>query len=254
MNLILAVDADSIVYQSCIVAEFEAKWDEENHYLAANVNEATNIALNSVKSLVDRFGPCEVVLCFTVSGNFREKLGSYKSNRKNTRKPLCFSDVKKALCDRYRSRTIEGLEADDICGLIATNPANKQVVVVSDDKDLKTIPCRLFRQNELIEITPEEADYNWMFQTLAGDTADGYPGCPGIGPKTAEKILLAKKHPYQPQAAIAREYWQRVVSAYEKAGLTEDDAITQARFARILRWGDYDETTKEVKLWKPATA
>lgn len=246
MNLKLAVDADAIVYQSCIVSEFEAKWDEENHYLASNSKEATNIALSTVQGLLDRFGPCEIVLAFTVSGNFREKLGPYKSNRKNLRKPLCFADVKQALLDRYNHRIIEGLEADDICGLMATNPANENVIIVSDDKDLKTIPCRLFRQNELIEITPEEADYNWMFQTLAGDSSDGYPGCPGVGPKNAEKILADHKG--------VEAIWPHVVKAYEKAGLTEDDAITQARYARILRWGDYDEKTKEVKLWKPVTA
>ena len=246
MNLKLAVDADAIVYQSCIVSEFEAKWDEENHYLASNSKEATNIALSTVQGLLDRFGPCEIVLAFTVSGNFREKLGPYKSNRKNLRKPLCFADVKQALLDRYNHRIIEGLEADDICGLMATNPANENVIIVSDDKDLKTIPCRLFRQNELIEITPEEADYNWMFQTLAGDSSDGYPGCPGVGPKNAEKILADHKG--------VEAIWPHVVKAYEKAGLTEDAAITQARYARILRWGDYDEKTKEVKLWKPVTA
>ena len=246
MNLKLAVDADAIVYQSCIVSEFEAKWDEENHYLASNSKEATNIALSTVQGLLDRFGPCEIVLAFTVSGNFREKLGPYKSNRKNLRKPLCFADVKQALLDRYNHRIIEGLEADDICGLMATNPANENVIIVSDDKDLKTIPCRLFRQNELIEISPEEADYNWMFQTLAGDSSDGYPGCPGVGPKNAEKILADHKG--------VEAIWPHVVKAYEKAGLTEDAAITQARYARILRWGDYDEKTKEVKLWKPVTA
>ena len=246
MSLKLVVDADSIVYQSCIVTEFEAKWDEENHYLASNSKEATNIALNTAQQLVDRFGPCDILLAFTTSGNFREKLGAYKSNRKNLRKPLCFADVKQALIDKYDHRIVEGLEADDICGLIATNPANKNVVIVSDDKDLKTIPCRLFRQNELIEITPEDADYNWMFQTLAGDPSDGYPGCPGIGPKNAEKILADHKG--------VESIWPHVVKAYEKAGLTEADALTQARFARILRWGDYDEKTKEVKLWKPVTA
>lgn len=246
MSLQLAVDADAIVYQACIVSEFEAKWDEENHYLASNSKEAVNIALNSVQQLIDRFGPCDVVLAFTAAGNFREQLGSYKSNRKNLRKPLCFKDVKQALLDKYEHRIVKGLEADDICGLMATNPANENVIVVSDDKDLKTIPCRLFRQNELIEITEEEADYFWMFQTLSGDTADGYPGCPGIGPKKAEKILAGHKG--------IQSLWPEVVKTYKKAGLNTLDALIQARFARILRWGDYDETTEEVKLWKPVTA
>jgi len=33
--------------------------------------------------------------------------------------------------------------------------------------------------------------------------------------------------------------------------LSKHDAIRQARLARILRYGDYNPKTKEVKLWKP---
>ena len=40
-----------------------------------------------------------------------------------------------------------------------------------------------------------------------------------------------------------------VVEAYEKAGLTEDDALVTARLARILRAEDYDGVN--IKLWEP---
>jgi DNA polymerase-1 len=73
-----------------------------------------------------------------------------------------------------------------------------------------------------------------------GDATDGYGGCPGIGPKTAEKLL--DKH-----GAV----WKTVVDAYLKAGLTEEDAIMNARMARILRAEDWDFENNEVKLWTP---
>ena len=39
---------------------------------------------------------------------------------------------------------------------------------------------------------------------------------------------------------------------FEKVGLTEDDAITQAQMAYILRnKDDYNFKTKEVKIWQP---
>jgi len=41
------------------------------------------------------------------------------------------------------------------------------------------------------------------------------------------------------------------VKAYTKAGLDEDDAIVQARCARILRSEDWDTETKRIKLWTP---
>jgi DNA polymerase-1 len=43
-----------------------------------------------------------------------------------------------------------------------------------------------------------------------------------------------------------------VVSLYAKAGLTEADALRQARLARILRWTDWDNKKKEPILWTPS--
>ena len=91
----------------------------------------------------------------------------------------------------------------------------------------------------VFEVTQEQADYNHLLQTLTGDSVDGYSGCPGIGPKRAEKILETCD-------------WDSVVSAYNKAGLEEQDALVQARVARILRWGEYDKRKKEPILWNPS--
>ena len=89
-----------------------------------------------------------------------------------------------------------------------------------------------------MEISLEQADRTHLTQALTGDITDGYSGCPGIGPKTAIKVLKEGD-------------WIEVVAAYEKVGLTEEDALIQARVARILRHGEYNKKTKEVKLWTP---
>jgi DNA polymerase-1 len=78
-----------------------------------------------------------------------------------------------------------------------------------------------------------------------GDPADGYKGIPGVGLKRAAKILD------QAEDGEPQEFWSLIVEAYEARGLTEDDAILNARMARILRWEDYDYDNKEVKLWTP---
>jgi DNA polymerase-1 len=94
-----------------------------------------------------------------------------------------------------------------------------------------------------VEVSEDEADYWHLFQTLTGDQTDGYSGCPGIGPKKAEAIL---QHPDNQD-----DLWGVVVRTFVKAGLNEDEALVQARVARILRASDYDFEKKEPILWTP---
>ena len=115
--------------------------------------------------------------------------------------------------------------------------------MVSQDKDMKTLPVTVWDGCDLVTYSEAEADYWHLFQTLTGDKTDGYPGCPGMGPVKAETIL--KQIPYDVPA------WPVVVKMYEKAKLTEADAIKQARLARILRWSDWNAKEKKPILWQP---
>ena len=63
---------------------------------------------------------------------------------------------------------------------------------------------------------------------------------PGIGPKKANNLLEGQK---------PADYWGIIVQAYKAVGLTEEDALVQARVARILRCEDYEKGG--VKLWNP---
>ena len=118
------------------------------------------------------------------------------------------------------------------------------------DKDLRQVPglhinYQHARDNgnwEPETVTEEAANRFHMFQTLTGDAVDGYKGLPGCGPKGAEKIL---------GDVTGDLMWSLVLQAYEKAGLTLEDALIQTRVARILRHGDYDYARKEVILWSP---
>jgi DNA polymerase-1 len=103
-------------------------------------------------------------------------------------------------------------------------------------------------------VSEPRADYWHMYQTLTGDSTDGYPGCPGIGPVKAEKILEGGYVVDDPGAVKTFNVnlaWGHVVAAYEKAGLSEAVALENARVARICRASDYSIKTKEVRLWTP---
>jgi DNA polymerase-1 len=117
---------------------------------------------------------------------------------------------------------------------------------------MKTLPAKVWNGKALVGYTDQEADYWHMLQTLTGDAVDGYKGCPGIGPVGAEKLLngpaVEGEATYDSGDPVL---WPRVVAAYEKKKLTEEDALRNARLARILRWDDWDRKKKEPILWSP---
>jgi len=254
-KLTALIDGDQFLYKACIAVEHEVRWDDENHVLFSNAEDAYRTAKAGIDKVLEALGTTTARLAFTKSESFRKGIyPPYKSNRAAVRKPMCFVEVRERLEADYPSLAIDGLEADDILGIWATRDKG-DYVIVSDDKDLKTIPGKLYRMGQLSVITREDADLQWLFQTLNGDTADGYPGCPGVGPKTAEKVLdigqtktIGIDDPYTEHL---KRLWEAVVRAYAKADLTAEDALVQARCARILRASDWDANKKEPILWTP---
>ena len=108
---------------------------------------------------------------------------------------------------------------------------------------LTPIPGKLYDLETSKDITAEEGAKWHLIQTLAGDQTDGYSGVPGIGVKRAETLF--NKEGYN---------WSTVVKAFTDKGLTEDDALLNARLARILTIDDYDTKEQTPKLWTPQEA
>lgn len=247
---ILLLDGDLILYRNAIACEREVKFDEENWVLWSNEERAWSSIQSTIEGLKSHLKSDRAILCFSEGRSFRYNLyEGYKSNRQGQRKPLGYTALVVRAIETYETKGFDGLEADDVMGILSTKPGKSPKIIVSDDKDMKTIPGLLYRQGELTEVTEPDADYWHMYQTLIGDSADGYAGLPGCGPKTAEKILdfEIEHHP-------TNELWVRVAKAFEAKGLTADDVLLQARLARILRTSDFDPITKKVKLWTPPAA
>ena len=57
---------------------------------------------------------------------------------------------------------------------------------------MRTIPCfhHFIHDNQTELVDEKTADYYFMFQTLTGDTSDGYSGCPSVGAIKAERVLF----------------------------------------------------------------
>jgi DNA polymerase-1 len=252
---LLLIDGDQYLYRGCAAVERDVKWDDENHVLSSNEVEAWEVVEGSLKKTLYHFGDdAEPVVCLSEGVIFRTAIDpTYKGNRKNTRKPLCYSDLKEKLKASWKCVYFDGLEADDVMGILATKPGPDHKIIVARDKDMQGVPGKLWDGVKFYSITEAEADYFHLWQTLCGDAADGYKGCPGVGPKGAEKLLKLMPDIVDPELTHVEWMWGLVVEAYTKAGLTADDALRQARLARILRWSDWDSKKKEPILWTPNT-
>jgi 5'-3' exonuclease len=204
-----------------------------------------------------------VILMLTDDGgrNWRKSIyPDYKATRKDQIKPVMLAQLRAAVQDRDRcpfvSHRMRDLEADDLCGIASTKlqAANKVTpIIVSCDKDLKTIPGLLWNPRptalgharELELITDEDAFRNHMLQTLQGDSTDNYPGCPGVGPKRALTFVNSVA------GLERRDVWDGVVGRFIEAGLKEKDAVVQAQVSYILQSHNFDPKTKKITPWTP---
>jgi len=74
-------------------------------------------------------------------------------------------------------------------------------MIVSIDKDYKQFPCLIYNYHynhrKILDITEEEALYNFYEQMIVGDSADNINYFKGKGKKYAEKYLKECKTKYQ---------------------------------------------------------
>jgi len=254
MRPTLLVDGDIFLYQAAAASEFPVDWGDDHWTLHADLKKAKSILSTEISDLIDRFEPAHFVFAVSDSENWRKRFyPNYKANRKGKRKPVCYPALKDWAEDTYQCMGFPSLEADDVLGILATQPLHSPLgpivgerIIVSEDKDMKTLPCVLFnpaKDDSPTRISEEEADYNHLVQALSGDSTDGYPGCPGVGPVKAKKILDGKE---------PSEMWSAVEAAYLAANKTKTFAKQMAVMARILRDGDMDLETGEL-LWNPSS-
>ena len=237
MNLL--IDADFIVYKCCAACETEIDYGEDVIFVTSNFSDAYSAVKREIDQIKAQFGTFwSPILFFSDSKNFRKKISPDYKGHRNRKKPCGYKRVIRNLKIEYDVCIMPELEADDAMGIYATKVTGN--IIVSPDKDMRQIPGKLYNLEDTTTITPEEGAKWHLIQTLAGDQTDGYSGVPGIGVKRAETLF--NKEGYS---------WTTVVKAFEDKGLTEEDALLNARLARILTVEDYDSKRKEPKLWTP---
>ena len=241
----LYIDADHLLYNvagnkpkdSLAGDVIEAKVHMEPLKLAflQEVDDITDAVAVEVVAKKFRLGKTYLVFSDPVT-NFRfEIFPDYKKSRRDLKMSDSFYKLKEWAHTLKNAIVGRNVEADDIVAYYVRNGA----VGASTDKDLLAgVPGRWYdnyhSRKSYRKVGKKEAYRFTLLQTLAGDSTDGIPGIPGVGMKTAEKLL-----------AEFGESWSGVVKAYESRGLTEEDAILTRRLVCMGQW----TPKKGVKLW-----
>ena len=167
--------------------------------------------VNTLEEVLKKENPTHIGVAFDPAGpTFRhEAYAQYKAQREETPETIRLSvPVIKDIIRAYRIPILEvpGYEADDVIGTLATEAGRRGIptYMMTPDKDYGQLvggTVFMFRPKHtggFETMGPEEvkakfniADTSQVIDMLGlmGDTADNIPGCPGVGEKTAQKLI-----------------------------------------------------------------
>jgi DNA polymerase-1 len=168
--------------------------------------------VNTLEEVIQKEQPTHLGVAFDpAGGTFRhEAYPEYKAQREETPEAIRFAvPIIKRLLQAYNIPILEepGYEADDVIGTLA-HQADKmgiETFMMTPDKDygqLVTEHVKMYRPavgKSAEEILgPTEVNQKWGISSptqvidilgLMGDSVDNIPGCPGVGEKTASKLI-----------------------------------------------------------------
>ena len=169
--------------------------------------------VNTLEEVISKEAPTHLGVAFDPhGGTFRhEAYPEYKAQREETPEAIRFAvPIIKEILAAYRIPVLEvpGYEADDVIGTLAHQADEKgiETFMMTPDKDfgqLVTERVKMYRppvgkNNEAEILGIEEVKKKWGLQSpqqvidmlgLMGDAVDNIPGCPGVGEKTAQKLI-----------------------------------------------------------------
>lgn len=245
----LLIDGDILIMKASCVSQKTINWGD-----VTTTHSKPEDVITSMQGALSRYvlglglnrDKTDFLIALSSASNFRKDIyPEYKANRTGS-KPVGYEGAREWLEENYSCISIEGIEADDVLGILGTSSKYKgHCYVVSDDKDLLQIPGLVWRPmaGEVFNVSTKSGDKVHAMQTLKGDQIDNYPGLPGVGQKKAEAIVEA--------GLKAGDLWGAVEHAFTSRGHTYDDMMLMARVSKILRVQDYDFKKKEPILWHP---
>ncbi len=209
MKKLILIDGNSLLFRAYYATAYPGAT-----LMKTSKGQYTN-ALFAFINMIDKikeFKFDHILVAFdTGEPTFRhKKYDNYKAGRADlpeeleTQFPLIYEYLKTINFNQY---SLVGYEADDIIGTFAKKASLEgfQVEIFSSDKDLlqlvnDNVAVNLLKKGmkEIERFTPDyfqsefgfEVDKFIDYKALMGDPSDNIPGVPGVGPKTATKLIV----------------------------------------------------------------
>lgn len=208
MNKLFLLDAYALIYRAYYAFIKNPRINSKGLNTSAILG-----FVNTLEEVLNKEKPSHIGVAFDPSGpTFRhEAYPEYKAQREETPEAIRTAvPIIKDIIRAYRIPIIEaaGFEADDVIGTLATQADKRgdtDTYMMTPDKDygqLVSGRVRMYRPKsgdkdfEImgVEEVTKKFDISTTTQVidmlgLMGDKSDNIPGCPGVGEKTASKLI-----------------------------------------------------------------
>lgn len=205
MNKLFLLDAYALIYRAYYAFIKNPRINSKGMNTSAIMG-----FMNTLNEILTKEQPTHIGVAFDHGKTFRdEAFPAYKAQREATPEDIRASvPIIKDIITAMHIPVLQadGFEADDVIGTLATKAgeAGVQTYMLTPDKDYG----QLVRDNVFIfrprhgggyeTMGPKEVCEKYELDSptqvidllaLMGDSADNFPGCPGVGPKTATKLI-----------------------------------------------------------------
>lgn len=207
MNKLFLLDAYALIYRAYYALIKSPRINSKGFNTSAILG-----FVNTLEDVLKKESPTHIGVAFDPSGpTFRhEAYKEYKAQREETPEAIKLSvPIIKDIIRAYRIPILEvpGYEADDVIGTLATEAGRRGITtyMMTPDKDYgQLVSENVFmyrpkygdKEFDIMGIEEVKAKFNIESTSqvidmlgLMGDSSDNIPGCPGVGEKTAQKLI-----------------------------------------------------------------
>jgi len=205
MNKLFLLDAYALIYRAYYAFIKNPRINSKGLNTSAVMG-----FVNTLNEILTKEQPTHIGVAFDHGKTFRdEAFPAYKAQREETPEDIKASvPIIKEIIQAMHIPVlqVDGFEADDVIGTLATKAGKAGITtyMLTPDKDygqLVSDNVFMFRPRHgggYETMGPKEVCEKYALSSttqvidllaLMGDSADNFPGCPGVGPKTAAKLI-----------------------------------------------------------------